>query len=272
METREVTIDLVNCGQVALGGTVRFQAVPGSTSGSKVVLANVYAPGGASVTLMTDIEILVTLPDKYQAVIVIPDGGTAIALSVLLATSTPPTNETLAAIADAIEAHNADPEAHAAIIAEAAAAAVETAVTNAIETHETDPEAHSEAISDAVDAGVSAHNASTAAHSALTAFNGQTVTNPTYTLAATDDRKYIHCNRGAGVTVTLPNNLAVGLTVEVVQTGDGQVTFSAGSGATLRHPDSHAKTRSKYSVVALRVISNSNDTSAEYLLSGDTAA
>lgn len=107
MATREVSIDLVNCGQVALGGTVRFQAVPGSTSGSKVVLANVYAPGGASVTLMTGIEILVALPDKYQAVIVIPDGDTAIALSVLLATSTPPTNQTLAIVQQVVK-DNAD--------------------------------------------------------------------------------------------------------------------------------------------------------------------
>ncbi len=119
---------------------------------------------------------------------------------------------------------------------------------------------------------IGTHNESSAAHPALTAFDGRVVTGATTALAPEDSRKWIHCNRGAGVTITLPNSLAVGVCVEIVQTGDGQVTLSAASGASLRHPDSHTKTRAKWSVVCLRVISNVGGSAAEYLLSGDTAA
>ena len=99
-----------------------------------------------------------------------------------------------------------------------------------------------------------------------------TQTGTTYTLLSTDTGKVIdHVNAGA-ITVNLPNNLVVGHTVTYVQTGAGQITFSPASGATLRHRSSHTKTAGQWAVVHLLVRSNSGGTSAEYVLSGDTAA
>lgn len=123
-----------------------------------------------------------------------------------------------------------------------------------------------------IEAQIAAHNASTSAHAALTAFTGREVTGDSTTLTAADDRKFIHCNRGAGVAVTLPNNLPVGFATRIIQTGAGQVTFSAAPGATLRHEDDHTKTRKQYSPTSVEVIANSGGSSAVWLLSGSTAA
>ncbi len=102
-------------------------------------------------------------------------------------------------------------------------------------------------------------------------YNGRIVVNATDTLQLTDNQRYVDVNRGAGVTVTLPNSFPVGWVCEVTQIGAGQVTFATASGATLRNRSGHTKTAGQYAPVLLRVISNSGGSAAEYLLTGDTA-
>jgi hypothetical protein len=57
-----------------------------------------------------------------------------------------------------------------------------------------------------------------------------------------------------------------------MQRDPGQVTMAAASGAILRNASNHTKTRTAWSIVSLKVLANSNGTSAVWYLSGDTAA
>lgn len=82
----------------------------------------------------------------------------------------------------------------------------------------------------------------------------------------------LQVNSGSGVTITLPNNLRPGFFLFVEQSGAGQVTFTAASGATLVNRQSHTKTAGQYAVASVYVRSNSNNLSAEWLLMGDTAS
>lgn len=93
-----------------------------------------------------------------------------------------------------------------------------------------------------------------------------------YTLSADMTGRVHTVTSGSGVTVTLPNNLPVGFTLTVIQGGAGQVTFSAASGATLSKLAATAKTTAQYAVVRLHVIANSDNASAQFVLSGDVAA
>lgn len=93
-----------------------------------------------------------------------------------------------------------------------------------------------------------------------------------YTLDATDTGKIVRCTNASAITVTLPNSLAEGFTVEVIQGGAGQITFSAASGATINNRQSHTKTAGQYGAVRLVVIGNSGGSAAIYNLAGDTSA
>jgi hypothetical protein len=101
------------------------------------------------------------------------------------------------------------------------------------------------------------------------AFNDQTATS--YTFAASDVGKQITLTNSAAITATLPNNLPKGWNCLVWQGGAGQVTFTAGSGATLVNRQSKTKTAGQYAMVSLMVMSNSIGTSAVYALGGDAA-
>lgn len=83
--------------------------------------------------------------------------------------------------------------------------------------------------------------------------------------------KTVFCTSASAVTITLPNSLYVGFTCNVIQYGAGQVTFTAGSGATRRNRSSHSKTAGQYAVCTLQVVANSGGAAGEYILSGDTA-
>jgi hypothetical protein len=97
-------------------------------------------------------------------------------------------------------------------------------------------------------------------------------TGTTYTVLTSDTGKVIdHANAGA-ITVTLPNNMPVGWCCTYAQTGAGQVSFSAASGATIRNRQSHTKIAGQWGEVALYVRANSGGSAAEYVLAGDTAA
>jgi len=99
-------------------------------------------------------------------------------------------------------------------------------------------------------------------------FNAQTGT--TYTLVAGDTGKTVTLNNASAITVTLPNSLAEGFECECIQLGAGQVTFSAGAGATLNNRQSHSKMAGQHAAVRLKVTGNSGGSSAVYNLAGDT--
>ena len=97
-------------------------------------------------------------------------------------------------------------------------------------------------------------------------------TGTTYTVLAADSGKIVDHANASAITTTLPNNLPVGWCCTYAQTGAGQVTFSAASGATLRNRQSHTKIAGQWGEVSLYVRANSGGAAAEYVLAGDTAA
>ena len=91
-------------------------------------------------------------------------------------------------------------------------------------------------------------------------------TGATYALLASDANKLVACNRATGVTFTVNDVLATGQVAEVLQVGDGRVTFVAGSGVTLL-PTTELITRQKGSRLALQALG-----SGVYNIFGDLAA
>jgi len=65
-----------------------------------------------------------------------------------------------------------------------------------------------------------------------------------YTLLATDENTYIR-STGSAITITVPDILANGESVNFIQAGTGQITF-AGSGVTLNSADAKLKTAKQY--------------------------
>lgn len=100
--------------------------------------------------------------------------------------------------------------------------------------------------------------------------NAQTGT--TYTLQASDAGKIVELTNASAIALTVPNSLPVGFCCTLVQGGAGQVTVSAGSGATQRHRQSHTKLAGQWALAAIAVRANSGGSAAEYVLAGDTAA
>jgi hypothetical protein len=99
--------------------------------------------------------------------------------------------------------------------------------------------------------------------------NAQTGT--TYTLASSDTGKIIECNNASAITVTLPNSLSIGFYCTLVQSGAGQVTLSAGSGATLNNFDGLTKTAGQWAAINLYVTTNSGGAAAVYVAQGRMA-
>jgi hypothetical protein len=87
-----------------------------------------------------------------------------------------------------------------------------------------------------------------------------------YTLLATDENTVIR-STGSAITITIPNVLNVGESVQFLQDGSGQITFAAGSGATLQAPGAKLKTTGQYSWAAVMCVA-----SGQYRLTGDLAA
>jgi hypothetical protein len=88
-----------------------------------------------------------------------------------------------------------------------------------------------------------------------------------YTILAADENTFIRSTSATAVTMTIANVLAVGESVQFIQFGAGQITFAAGSGATLRSVDNKLKSNKQYSVVAITCVA-----SGEYLVTGDVVA
>lgn len=70
-----------------------------------------------------------------------------------------------------------------------------------------------------------------------------------YTIVATDKNTFIRVSTTA--TITVANVLAAGESINFIQTGSGQITFSAGSGVSLLSKDNKVKTNGIYSAATL---------------------
>lgn len=85
------------------------------------------------------------------------------------------------------------------------------------------------------------------------------VSGTTHQFALTDAGRTIHTTNAGAVTITVPANatvaLPIGAEIEVIQRGDGQVTFAAAGGVTIESVDSALSIASKYGAVALKKIS-----------------
>lgn len=93
-----------------------------------------------------------------------------------------------------------------------------------------------------------------------------------YTLQPVDSGTQIQCSDASGATITLPNNLPLTFQVSIEQNGAGQITVSAGSGATLHAPHSFTgKTAGQYSIIGLSIDVTSGANADVYILSGDGA-
>jgi hypothetical protein len=102
-------------------------------------------------------------------------------------------------------------------------------------------------------------------HFQLTPEGVNTQSGTSYTLTATDNGGVVAFTSGSAVALTVPSDLGAGFSCSVVQYGAGQITVSAGSGATLRLRASANKTAGQYAIASLlSVVAN------EYILVGDT--
>ena len=94
----------------------------------------------------------------------------------------------------------------------------------------------------------------------------------TTTIGNVQDGALIRTTNGSAVTATLDATAPAGTQLAVCQVGAGQVTFAAGSGATLHNRQGHTKTAGQWATVSLYVDSNAGGSAAVWVLSGDTAA
>jgi len=75
--------------------------------------------------------------------------------------------------------------------------------------------------------------------------------NTAITLADTDNNKVVRCTAATAVTVTVPSTLAAGFSCMVIQAGTGQVTFVAGSSATLNSFGNLLKTAGQHAPASI---------------------
>ena len=102
-------------------------------------------------------------------------------------------------------------------------------------------------------------------HFQLTPEGVNTQSGTSYTLTATDNGGVVAFTSGSAIALTVPSGLGAGFSCSVVQYGAGQITVSAGAGATLRLRVSANKTAGQYAIASLlSVVAN------EYILVGDT--
>jgi hypothetical protein len=85
-----------------------------------------------------------------------------------------------------------------------------------------------------------------------------------YTVQSSDVNSYIR-STGSAITITVPDVLTNGQSVNFIQAGSGQITF-AGSGITILSKDSKLKTAAQYSGASITKIGGA------YYLIGDLGA
>lgn len=82
--------------------------------------------------------------------------------------------------------------------------------------------------------------------------------------------KSINVSKASAITITLPSAAHIGEFAEFIQTGVGQITFAAASGASIQNTNGHTKSSGQYAVVKARVVANAGGEAAVWILSGDT--
>jgi hypothetical protein len=87
-----------------------------------------------------------------------------------------------------------------------------------------------------------------------------------YTISTTDNGKVVALDHSAGIAVEAPASLGAGFNCVLIQLGAGQVTVTAGSGATVSNRQSHTKIAGEKGVATLVATGTS-----AYVLAGDTA-
>lgn len=92
-----------------------------------------------------------------------------------------------------------------------------------------------------------------------------------YTLASTDCGTTILFTNGSSVSVTTLNSLPVGCAIAIEQGGGGQVTITAGSGATQHSAHGYTKTYGQYAILGLFVDMNAGGSTADIIITGDGA-
>lgn len=93
----------------------------------------------------------------------------------------------------------------------------------------------------------------------------------TYTLASTDCGTTVAFTNAGAVTLTTLNSLPIGCQIGILQAAAGQVTVTAGSGATQNSPHSFTKTFAQWAVLTLLVDTNGGGTAAHIVIAGDGA-
>jgi hypothetical protein len=71
------------------------------------------------------------------------------------------------------------------------------------------------------------------------------------TLSATDNGKVLYFTSNSSIAVTFPTGLGAGFSCVIIQAGFGQITVSAGSGATIAAYSNLTKTAGQYAIVTL---------------------
>lgn len=125
----------------------------------------------------------------------------------------------------------------------------------------------------AVSAGPTGPTGPTGANSTVTGPTGPayvpgiTTVTTTYSTQSSDANKIIYSTGGSSYTITVANVLTAGQWIDVVQYGAGQITFAAGSGATLQSAGGRLKTSAQYSMATIICVA-----SGIYVVAGDLAA
>lgn len=97
------------------------------------------------------------------------------------------------------------------------------------------------------------------------------VAGTTLTLNISHMGKVLRFTSGSAVTVTMPNNMPVSFTVDMIQYGAGVVTCVAGAGATRHSLGALFATAGQYARITATVVLNVANTAAIYNLSGSLA-
>lgn len=92
-----------------------------------------------------------------------------------------------------------------------------------------------------------------------------------YTLSPSDCGTTIRFTNNSPITLTTLNSLPPGCSIAVEQSGNGQITVTAGAGTTQHSPHSYTKTYGLYAILGLFVDLNVGGSAAEFIITGDGA-
>lgn len=98
-----------------------------------------------------------------------------------------------------------------------------------------------------------------------------TQTGTTHTLNASECGTTVIFTNAAAITVTTSSALPAGCAIALEQSGAGQITIQAGTGATQHSAHGFTKTYGQYAILGLFVDSNTGGSAANIIISGDGA-